>query len=234
MLRAFGCSVDVDRGRIKLDGGCRLTATSIHIPGDPSSAAFPLVAALISPGSTVRVQSVMINRLRAGLFDTLSAILARLEVAPRGRSSGEPVADITAAFGPLQAIEVPAERAPSMIDEYPILAIAAAFASGRTILHGLAELRVKECDRLVTIIRGLRACGIEAWVEADTLLIEGIGGRAAGGACVEAEGDHRIAMSFLVLGLASRDPVAVDSATSIATSFPGFADSMRRIGANFA
>ena len=144
------------------------------------------------------------------------------------------MADITAAYGPLQGIEVSAERAPSMIDEYPILAIAAAFASGRTTLHGLAELRVKECDRLAAIVQGLRACGIDAWEEQDTLVIVGAGGAAPGGGSVEAHGDHRIAMSFLVLGLASRDPVTVDSAASIATSFPGFADLMRTIGGRIA
>lgn len=234
MLRAFGCNLEVARGRINLDGSCSLTATSIHIPSDPSSAAFPLVAALISPGSNVRARAVMINPLRAGLFDTLRAMGARLDVAPRGLKGGEAVADITAAYGPLQGIEVPAERAPSMIDEYPILAITAAFASGRTILHGLAELRVKECDRLAAIVGGLRACGVGAWIEGDTLFIEGIGGRPPGGAFVQAQGDHRIAMSFLVFGLASRSPVAVDSATSIATSFPGYARLMRKIGANIA
>ena len=234
MLRAFGCDVKAADGAISLDTGCRLTATSIHIPGDPSSAAFPLVAALISPGSNVRARSVMINPLRAGLFDALRAMGARLDVAPRGRRGGEAVADITAAYGALQGIEVPAERAPSMIDEYPILAIAAAFASGRTILHGLAELRVKECDRLTAIVQGLRACGVEAWIEGDTLFIEGMRGRPPGGGSVEAHGDHRVAMSFLIFGLASRDPVAIDSATSIATSFPGFAHLMRTIGANIA
>lgn len=234
MLRAFGCTVEADRGRINLAGDCRLTATSIQIPGDPSSAAFPLVAALISPESNVRARSVMINPLRAGLFETLREMGARLEIAPHGKIGGEAVADISAAYGPLRGVEVPAERAPSMIDEYPILAIAAAFATGRTILHGLAELRVKECDRLTAIVEGLRACGVEAWIEGDTLFIEGIGGKPAGGASVQARGDHRIAMSFLVLGLASRDPVAVDSARSIATSFPGFAQLMRTIGANIA
>ena len=234
MLRAFGCDVQAANGTITLDGGCRLTATSVDIPGDPSSAAFPLVAALISPGSNVCVRSVMINPLRAGLFDTLRAMGARLDVAPRGRKGGEAMADITAAYGPLQGIEVPAERVPSMIDEYPILAVAAAFASGRTTLHGLAELRVKECDRLAAIVQGLRACGVDAWEEEDTLIIVGAGGPPPGGGSVEAHGDHRIAMSFLVLGLASRSPVTVDSAASIATSFPGFADLMRTIGGRIA
>lgn len=234
MLREFGCTLEVDGGRINLDGSRRPTATSIHIAGDPSSAAFPLVAALLSPGSDVRARSVMINPLRAGLFDTLRAMGARLDVTPRDRISGEAVADIRAAYGPLQGIEIPATRAPSMIDEYPILAIAAAFASGRTILHGLAELRVKECDRLAAMVEGLRVCGVEAWTEGDTLLIEGMGGPPPGGASVQAHSDHRIAMSFLVLGLASSAPVAVDSAASIATSFPGFAPLMRTIGANIA
>ena len=234
MLRAFGCDVQAAHGAISLANGCRLTATSVDIPGDPSSAAFPLVAALISPGSNVRARSVMINPLRAGLFDTLRAMGARLDVAPRGRRGGEAVADITAAYGPLQGIEVPAERAPSMIDEYPILAVAAAFASGRTILHGLAELRVKECDRLAAIVQGLRACGVDATAEEDTLVIVGADGPPPGGGSVEAHGDHRIAMSFLVFGLASRAPVTVDSAASIATSFPGFADLMRTIGGRIA
>ena len=234
MLRAFGCDVQVTNGRINLDGGCRLTATSVDIPGDPSSAAFPLVAALISPGSNVCVRSVMINPLRGGLFDTLRAMGARLDIATRGQRGGEAMADITAAYGPLQGIEVSAERAPSMIDEYPILAVAAAFASGRTTLHGLAELRVKECDRLVAIVQGLRACGVDAWEEQDTLVIVGAGGAAPGGGSVEAHDDHRIAMSFLVLGLASRSPVTVDSAASIATSFPGFVDLMRSIGGRIA
>ena len=234
MLRAFGCDVQVTNGRINLDGGCRLTATSVDIPGDPSSAAFPLVAALISPGSNVCVRSVMINPLRGGLFDTLRAMGARLDIATRGQRGGEAMADITAAYGPLQGIEVSADRAPSMIDEYPILAIAAAFASGRTTLHGLAELRVKECDRLAAIVQGLRACGIDAWEEQDTLVIVGAGGAVPGGGSVEAHGDHRIVMSFLVLGLASRSPVTVDSAASIATSFPGFVDLMRSIGGRIA
>jgi len=234
MLRAFGCNVEVAPGAISLADGCRLTATSITIPGDPSSAAFPLVAALISPGSTVRIRSVMINPLRAGLFETLREMGANLEIATRGQIGGEAMADITAAYGPLQGIEVSAERAPAMIDEYPILAVAAAFASGRTILHGLAELRIKECDRLAAIVQGLRACGVDATEEGDALIIVGADSPPPGGGSVVTHGDHRIAMSFLIFGLASRDPVAIDSATSIATSFPGFAQLMRTIGANIA
>lgn len=234
MLRAFGCDVKAAPGTISLAGGCLLTATSVTIPGDPSSAAFPLVAALISPGSNLSVRSVMINPLRVGLFDTLREMGARLDIAPCGDVGGEAVADITVSHGALRAIEVPASRAPSMIDEYPILAVAAAFASGRTILHGLGELRVKECDRLAAIVRGLRACGVDATEEGDTLVIIGADGPPPGGGFVEAHGDHRIAMSFLVLGLASRCPVTVDSASSIATSFPGFAELMRAVGGRIA
>ena len=234
MLRAFGCDVKAADGAISLADGCRLTATSVAIPGDPSSAAFPLVAAVISPGSKIRVRSVMINSLRAGLFDTLREMGAHLDVAPCGQMGGETIADINICHGPLRGIEVPAGRAPSMIDEYPILAVAAAFASGRTKLHGLAELRVKECDRLAAIVQGLRACGVHATEEEDTLVIVGADGPPPGGCSVEAHGDHRIAMSFLVLGLASRSPIAVDSTASIATSFPGFVDLMRAIGGRIA
>ena len=230
MLRAFGCDVQSAHGAISLADGCRLTATTISIPGDPSSAAFPLVAASISPGSNITVRSVMINPLRSGLLDTLREMGARLDIAPCGQIGGEAVADITISHGALRGIEVPASRAPSMIDEYPILAVAAAFASGRTVLHGLAELRVKECDRLAAIVHGLRACGVDATEEGDTLVIVGADGPPPGGGLVEAHGDHRVAMSFLILGFASRGPVTVDSAASIATSFPGFADLMRTIG----
>ncbi|HEV2043137.1 MAG TPA: 3-phosphoshikimate 1-carboxyvinyltransferase, partial [Sphingomicrobium sp.] len=234
MLRAFGCDVKAAHGKISLSDGCRLSATTVHIPGDPSSAAFPLVAALISPGSKISVRSVMINPLRFGLFDTLREMGARIDVAPRGQLGGEAVADITIGHGALRGIEVPADRAPSMIDEIPILAVAAAFASGRTFLNGLGELRVKESDRLATIVAGLRACGVDASEECDSLVIVGADGPPPGGGFVEAHGDHRIAMSFLVLGLASRSPVTVDSAASIATSFPGFANLMRTIGARIA
>ncbi|PWG03221.1 3-phosphoshikimate 1-carboxyvinyltransferase [Sphingosinicella humi] len=238
MLRAFGCDVEVEEtadGRLVRLGRQRsLTAATLQIPGDPSSAAFPLVAALISPGSNLTVRSVMVNPLRAGLFTTLAEMGADLRFLDQRSMSGEAVADIAVRSSPLRGVEVPAERAPSMIDEYPILAIAAAFARGRTVMHGIGELRVKESDRLAAILAGLAACGIEAWEEGDTLIVDGLGGPPVGGAKVLAHDDHRIAMSFLVMGLASERAISVDSANMIDTSFPGFARTMGSIGARIA
>jgi 3-phosphoshikimate 1-carboxyvinyltransferase len=231
MLRAFGAEVEVEGDTIRLGRQRKLRNTSVLIPGDPSSAAFPLVAALITPGSHVTVQSVMINPLRSGLLQTLLEMGADLRIENRRIAGGEEVADVSAHFSPLRGVEVPASRAPSMIDEYPILAVAAAFAEGTSVMHGLSELRVKESDRLAAIVAGLRACGISARDEGDTLIVEGAGGPARGGASVAAHHDHRIAMSFLVLGLASEQPVEVDSAAMIATSFPDFSRLMRSIGA---
>jgi 3-phosphoshikimate 1-carboxyvinyltransferase len=234
MLRAFGCDVEVtetpEGRRIRLGEQRSLTACDVEVPGDPSSAAFPLVAALVTPESEVTVTNVMLNPLRTGLFATLQQMGADLSFTNRRNLGGEEVADITARSSVLRGVEVPADRAPSMIDEYPILAIAAAFAEGTTRAHGLAELRVKESDRLAAIIAGLRACGVEAHDEDDTLIVQG--GTPAGGGAVTTHGDHRIAMSFLVLGLAAREPVTVDEAGMIATSFPGFADLMRGLGAH--
>jgi 3-phosphoshikimate 1-carboxyvinyltransferase len=231
MLRAFGCDVETEGGRIRLGAKRKPRATIVHIPGDPSSAAFPLVAALIAPGSRVTARSVMVNGLRSGLIATLGEMGADLVLDNRRIVGGEAVADVTARFGALNNVEVPAGRAPSMIDEYPILAVAAAFASGRSVMHGLAELRVKESDRLAAIVAGLRACGVEAREEGDSLVVIGCGGPPPGGAGIDARHDHRIAMSFLVLGLASRAPVAVEGAATIATSFPGFATLMGGLGA---
>jgi 3-phosphoshikimate 1-carboxyvinyltransferase len=173
----------------------------------------------------------MVSPLRAGLFQTLQEMGAKLRLENRHMLGGEPVADISAAYSQLRGIEVPASRAPSMIDEYPILAIAAAFATGRTVMHGVGELRVKESDRLAAIVQGLRRCGVQAREEGDSLIVEGTGGAVAGGAEVEAFHDHRLAMSFLVLGLAARAPVTADSAAMIATSFPGFAALLNSAGA---
>lgn len=235
MLRAFGCDVEVSETaegrRIRLGERRAPIACPVEVPGDPSSAAFPLVAALIVPGSEVTVTNVMLNPLRTGLFATLQSMGADLAFTNRRSIGGEEVADITARSSTLRGVDVPANRAPSMIDEYPILAIAAAFAQGATHAHGLAELRVKESDRLAAIIAGLRACGVEAHDEGDTLVVQGADSTPRGGGSVATHGDHRIAMSFLVLGLAAHEPVTIDEAGMIATSFPGFADLMRGLGA---
>jgi 3-phosphoshikimate 1-carboxyvinyltransferase len=234
MLRAFGCEVEQEGEIIRLGGRRTLVGTDIGIPGDPSSAAFPLVAALLVPGSRVTLRNVMLNPLRTGLLTTLREMGAHLVVEHRRVQGGETVGDVTATTSSLRGVDVPASRAPSMIDEYPVLAIAAAGASGRTTMHGLAELRVKESDRLAATVAGLRACGVDAWAEGDTLVVEGHGGPAPGAAKVAAHHDHRIAMSFLVLGLTTRESVSVDSADMIATSFPTFVPLMRSLGADIA
>jgi 3-phosphoshikimate 1-carboxyvinyltransferase len=230
MLRAFGCDVDVDGANIRLGKRRSLTATDIEIPGDPSSAAFPIVAALIVPGSEVTVRNVMTNPLRTGLLTTLEEMGAHISIGNLRSHGGETVGDIVVRSSELRGVQVPAGRAPSMIDEYPILAVAAAFASGRSMMHGLAELRVKESDRLAAIIDGLRACGVDARDEGDSLIVEGFGGPPPGAGNVLAHDDHRIAMSFLVMGLAAKSPVTVDSADMIATSFPTFVPLMRSLG----
>jgi len=236
MLRAFGADVEVEPSgagwTVRLGARRTLRATEIVVPGDPSSAAFPLVAALLVPGSKVTVTGMLLNPLRSGSLDTLLEMGAELIIANRRDVGGEEVGDVTALHSPLVAVEVPAGRVPAMIDEYPILAVAAAFARGTSVMHGLAELRVKESDRLAAIVEGLVACGIRARAEGDTLEIDG--GAPAGGADVATHGDHRIAMSFLVLGLAALAPVRVDRTDMIATSFPDFAGLMRSLGANIA
>jgi|tagenome__1003787_1003787.scaffolds.fasta_scaffold20989618_2 3-phosphoshikimate 1-carboxyvinyltransferase len=231
MLRAFGCEVESEGGRIRLGEWRALQGTEVLIPGDPSSAAFPVVAALLMPGSRVTIRKVMVNPLRTGIFKTLLEMGADLRMESERVEGGEPVADLTVAGSRLSGVEVPADRAPSMIDEYPILAVAAAFANGRTVMHGLAELRVKESNRLAAAVTGLRACGVEAREEGDSLVVEGLGDTPPGGTVIRAHHDHRIAMSFLVMGLAARKPVTVDSADMIATSFPDFVALMRSIGA---
>ena len=234
MLRAFGCDVETVDGTVRLGKRRSLTGTNVVVPGDPSSAAFAIVAALIVPGSEVIVRNVMVNPLRTGLLTTLREMGAELSFTNERDEGGEKVADITARASALRRVEVPASRAPSMIDEYPILGVAAAFATGRSVMQGLSELRVKESDRLAAIIAGLRACGVDARDEGDSLIVEGFGGPPPGGADVQAHHDHRIAMSFLVMGLAARQPVTVDSADMIATSFPDFVSLMRSLGARIA
>lgn len=231
MLRAFGCEVESSGGTVRLGGSRKLRGARVSVPGDPSSAAFPIVAALIVPGSRVTVRNVMMNPLRTGLLATLGEMGADLRIENRRTEGGEAIADVTAASSPLHGVEVPAGRAPSMIDEFPILAIAAACARGRSAMHGLAELRVKESDRLAAVVAGLRACGVEAREEGDSLVVEGRGEAPLGGAEVRAHHDHRIAMSFLVLGLAARQPVTVDGGDMIATSFPGFVRLFQSLGA---
>jgi 3-phosphoshikimate 1-carboxyvinyltransferase len=232
MLRAFGADVESEDGTIRLGKRRSLTATDVEVPGDPSSAAFPVVAALITPGSEVRVRNVMVNPLRTGIFLTLLEMGAELRFENKRVVSGEPVADIVARSSKLRAVEVPASRAPSMIDEYPILGVAAAFASGRSVMRGLAELRVKESDRLAAIVAGLQACEVAASEEGDSLIVQGTGAPPVGDANVNAHDDHRIAMSFLVMGLAAKAPVTVDSADMIATSFPDFTPLMKSLGAD--
>ena len=238
MLRAFGAEVvveDRDDGRhVRLAGGQALTGCAIRVPGDPSSAAFPLVAALITPGSEVTVEGVLLNPLRIGLIETLKEMGADLTISNAREEGGEQVGDITARHSALHGVLVPAERAPSMIDEYPILAVAAAFAEGQTKMLGLAELRVKESDRLALMVAGLGACGVGVDEEAEALTVMGQakGNRPVqGGGKVATMGDHRIAMAHLVLGLAAEQPVGVDEADMIATSFPGFTELMGELGA---
>ncbi|MEN3951318.1 3-phosphoshikimate 1-carboxyvinyltransferase [Iodidimonas sp. SYSU 1G8] len=235
MLRHFGASVSVEHGPegdvITLDGYPDLRGRALVVPGDPSSAAFPLVAALITEGSELTVTGLSVNPLRAGLFDTLIEMGASLEITNRRVEGGEPVADITARSSTLRGVDVPAERAPSMIDEYPVLAIAAAFAQGRTTMRGLGELRVKESDRISAMARGLAANGVTVEELEDGMIVDGRPGDVPGGGTVETFMDHRIAMSFLVMGCASRNPVTVDEDEMIATSFPNFSGLMASAGA---
>jgi 3-phosphoshikimate 1-carboxyvinyltransferase len=231
MLRAFGCDVESEGGVIRLGANRTLSGTDVVIPGDPSSAAFAIVAALIVPESKITIRKVMANPLRTGLITTLGEMGADLSFGDERSEGGEAIADLAVAASELEGVEIPAGRAPSMIDEYPILAVAAAFARGQTVMHGLAELRVKESNRLAAVIAGLKACGVEAYEEGDSLIVQGGGGPPRGGGNVRAHHDHRIAMSFLVMGLGAQQPVTVDSGDMIATSFPGFAALMRSLGA---
>jgi 3-phosphoshikimate 1-carboxyvinyltransferase len=235
MLRHFGGLVEVtdtkDGRRVTVSGQPELKGADLAVPGDPSSAAFPAVAALLVPGSELLIEAVGINPLRAGLFETLREMGAAIELRHQRLDGGEPIADIAVAASALRGVEVPAARAPSMIDEYPILAVAAAFAQGRTVMRGLAELRVKESDRLAAIAEGLQRCGVEVAVDGDTLMVEGKGRPPKGGTTIATRLDHRIAMSFLVLGFAAEGPVGIDDAGPIDTSFPGFAKLMRGLGA---
>ena len=231
MLREFGCELEIGDGSIALGSERRLQGCEIAIAADPSSAAFALTAAAIIPGSSVEVRDLLVNPLRTGLFEALEEMGAEIALSSERLQSGEIVADMRVGHAPLRAIEIGAERIPAMIDEVPLLAVAAAFADGETVVRGLAELRHKESDRLGAIVAGLAACGVAAVVHGDALHIFGRG-QVRGGGTVLAQGDHRIAMAFLVLGLAAEQPVTVDSTEMIATSFPGFIETMRALGAD--
>ena len=237
MLRHFGAEVRVapvegGRGkRITVVGWPELKARDIAVPGDPSSAAFAVVAAAVKPGSDVLVENVGVNPLRAGLYATLKEMGADITFENEREVGGEPVADLHVRGGALKGVDVPPQRAPTMIDEYPILAVAAACAEGTTRMLGLAELRAKESDRLSSVAAGLAANGVRHEMGADFLIVHGDGKAPCGGGLVKTHLDHRIAMSFLVLGLASREPVAVDDGSPIDTSFPGFAALMNGLGA---
>jgi len=238
MLGHFGATVRVepiaDGGkRITLVGQPELTAAPIAVPADISSAAFALVAGLILPGSEVTVAGVGLNPSRIGLLVSLKEMGADIAYLNERVEGGEPVADLRVRAGPLRGADIPPERAPSMIDEYPILAVAASCAKGRTVMRGLAELRVKESDRLTATATGLAACGVRVSVEGDDLIVEGAGNFPAGGALIATRLDHRIAMAFLVMGLATNEPVVIDDVRTVATSFPGFVPLMNSLGAGF-
>ena len=237
MLAGFGAEIVTevtDEGRvITLTGQPELKPQTIAVPSDPSSAAFPVAAALIVPGSDVLVPGIGLNPTRAGLFATLREMGADLVYENERLEGGEPVADLRARFSDLKGIEVPPDRAPSMIDEYPILSVVAANATGVTVMRGVKELRVKESDRIDAMARGLEACGVTVEEDEDTLIVHGRGpGGVPGGATCATHLDHRIAMSFLCLGLTTLKPVTVDDAGPIVTSFPIFADLMRGLGAD--
>jgi len=238
MLAFFGASITSEaygaHGRkITLRGQPDLQPRPIIVPADPSSAAFPIVAALIVPSSDITIRSVMMNPLRIGLITTLLEMGADITRCEERIEGGETVADLRVRHSALRGVDVPASRAPSMIDEYPVLAIAAAFATGETRMNGLSELRVKESDRLAAIAAGLAVNGIAHEIVGDDLIVSGTGRAAKGGGLVETQMDHRIAMSFLVLGLASEKPVKVDDTAFIATSFPDFIPLMTRLGGVF-
>lgn len=238
MLAAFGAQISVEAletgEAVHVTGEVELKPCAVDVPRDPSSAAFALVAALIVPGSEVRIPAVLLNPRRTGLITTLLEMGADIAVENERTGGGERIGDLVARFSALKGVEVPPDRAPAMIDEYPILAVAASFAEGRTVMRGLEELRVKESDRLAAIAAGLKANGLVTSETQDSLTVEGRGSDGVpGGARVATHLDHRIAMSFLVMGLAAKNPVSVDDTAMIATSFPEFEKLMRDLGADF-
>ncbi len=237
MLQGFGAKLEVETDaagvrHIRIEGQGKLTGQVIAVPGDPSSAGFPLVAALIVPGSDILIENVLMNPTRTGLIATLIEMGGSIELLNRRNAGGEDVADLRVRGSELKGVTVPAERAPSMIDEYPVLAAAAALAEGETVMLGLDELRVKESDRLAAVARGLEANGVDCTEGKDTLSVRGRpGGKGLGGGTVKTHLDHRIAMSFLILGLATEKAVTIDDQAMIATSFPEFMGLMTGLGA---
>jgi 3-phosphoshikimate 1-carboxyvinyltransferase len=237
MLKGFGANLEVETDRdgvrhIRIEGQGKLVGQNIAVPGDPSSAGFPLVAALIAPGSDITIENVLMNPTRTGLIATLLEMGASIDLLNPRNAGGEDVADLRVRSSQLKGVSVPAERAPSMIDEYPVLAVAASFAEGETLMQGLEELRVKESDRLSAVANGLKANGVDCTEGEASLVVRGTpGGKGLGGGLVKTHLDHRIAMSFLVMGLASEKPVTVDDRAMIATSFPEFMGLMTGMGA---
>lgn len=239
MAPVYGADLNVERdgeGLIaRVRGGKTLTPANVSIPGDPSSAAFPIAAALVTHDSEITVTGVMTNTARFGLYKVLGMMGADLEMTPAGERCGEQLVDITVRSGALSGVEVPASIAPSMIDEYPILSVIAAFADGVTVMHGLAELRAKESDRLAASAALLQANGVEVELGEDSLTVHGCGANGVpGGGMVKTHHDHRLAMSALVMGLGAQAPVSVDDVSMIATSYPDFLDHMTALGAQIA
>ncbi|RUV49141.1 3-phosphoshikimate 1-carboxyvinyltransferase, partial [Mesorhizobium sp. M7A.F.Ca.MR.228.00.0.0] len=243
MLKGFGANLSVEtdeRGvrHIFIEGQGRLTGQTIAVPGDPSSAGFPLVAALIVPGSDITIENVLMNPTRTGLLLTLQEMGGNIDILNPRNAGGEDVADLRVRYSELKGVIVPPERAPSMIDEYPVLAVAASFAEGETLMQGLEELRVKESDRLSAVANGLKLNGVDCTEGEASLAVrgkpsgKGLGGHPNGqGTTVQTHLDHRIAMSFLVMGLATEKPVTIDDQAMIATSFPEFMGLMKALGA---
>jgi 3-phosphoshikimate 1-carboxyvinyltransferase len=236
MLSHFGAQVNVKElpkggKNISIYGQPELIGHSVTVPGDFSSAAFAMVATLVVPSSSLKLTGIGLNPLRTGLLDTLQEMGGNITISNKRLEGGEPVGDLTIVSSPLRGVTVPATRAPSMIDEYPVLAVAAAYARGKTHLQGLSELRVKESDRLTSMAKGLASVGVKVMETVDSLMIQGTGS-VRGGANIETALDHRIAMAFLVLGMASKKPIKIDDGATIDTSFPGFIALMNGLGAN--
>lgn len=235
MLTYFGAEIEVKQAEggkaITVTGHPSLVAKAINVPGDPSSAAFLVVAALITKEAELVIENICVNPLRIGLYQTLQEMGGKIEFFNHRRIAGEEIADIRVCASQLHGVDVPADRAPSMIDEYPILSIAAAYASGHTVMNGLAELKAKESNRLSAVAEGLAACKVNVTEGEDSLIVEGGAGIVEGGGMVTTHMDHRIAMSFLVLGGVTKQPVTIDDGGMIATSFPGFVALLNSVGA---